>query len=76
VQTESRYRNARASVILHAARGALIREVVALWAERCQQYNKAYWDALHDLILTVVSEACEGMDEVADIARYAERPQS
>lgn len=67
-RADGRYRNARASITLQAARAALIREVVELWAGRCNEYNTAYWAALHELILSVVAEVCAGQDEVAEIA--------
>lgn len=56
---------------MHIARAALIREVVALWAERCHQYNKAYWAALHDLVISAAAEVCDGKDEVQDMVWWA-----
>ncbi|BEJ17136.1 hypothetical protein CspHIS471_0605370 [Cutaneotrichosporon sp. HIS471] len=67
----AKHRNARSSVVLHAARAALIRGVVSRWGSRCHTYNKAYWAALDTLIENVVAEECEDREEIATIVCHA-----
>lgn len=64
----SKYRNARSSVILHAARSAMIRDLVQCWEELCHTYNKVYWSALQELVHERVSAACADKPDVTEIA--------
>ncbi|KLT46215.1 hypothetical protein CC85DRAFT_57399 [Cutaneotrichosporon oleaginosum] len=67
----AKYRNARASINMHAARAALLKDVVARWAGRCHEYNKAYWAELENLVGVITDEVCEGKDDLSQIATQA-----